>query len=207
MMVPILYIFAMGISSLFSSLRTLQWVLYSKVDPKYLLLFRLNSQCVHAKHLSYLLIIPSQCARACSRAVLSRRCSSHWQLSLWPPSMSGAQQPSRASSPSACHREQQSPSFFLFFIFGKGPHGNSPPSSAVLDMDITASEVLAAIEGMQRNKAADIDGIKAEFLKDAAACLVAPLTALFNKVFTEGAPAEWNIGIIHQILEITEALP
>ena len=89
---------------------------------------------------------------------------------------------------------------------GQGaPQGNSPPSSAVLDMDITASEVLAAIEGMQRNKAAGIDGIKAEFLKDAAACLVAPLTALFNKVFTEGAPAEWNIGIIHPIFKKGDA--
>ena len=89
-----------------------------------------------------------------------------------------------------------------------------------LNNPITSGEVESAVKKLRRNKACGLDGIKAEFVLDAALplpsdCiptaqrpnttppkpgpLVPILTLLFNKVFKEGFPASWNSQVIQPI--------
>ncbi|BDA45989.1 hypothetical protein COCOBI_08-0810 [Coccomyxa sp. Obi] len=63
---------------------------------------------------------------------------------------------------------------------------NEPATPHPLDVDITADEVIVAVGKLKRNKAAGIDGIRADFLKDATELLIPQITALFNKAFVEG---------------------
>lgn len=53
-------------------------------------------------------------------------------------------------------------------------------ASDLLNADITHAEVEAALRRLKRNKAAGVDGIRAEFILDAASILLTPLVLTFN---------------------------
>ena len=55
----------------------------------------------------------------------------------------------------------------------------------------------AALKRLKRNKAAGADGIKAEFILDAAELLLTPLVMTFNQVLQRGVPASWCVGGVH----------
>ena len=83
-----------------------------------------------------------------------------------------------------------------------------------LNLDITEDEVQAAMEGMAAAKAPGVDGIPAEFYKNAWEetdgdgqegggmpegghhALLGPITHLFNRVLREGYPTEWLVGAL-----------
>ncbi len=68
-----------------------------------------------------------------------------------------------------------------------------------LNVDITLVEVQQAFKKLKRHKAAGIDGIKPEFLLDAATALQQPLLIAFNKILHEGYCESLSIGIIHAL--------
>ncbi len=68
-----------------------------------------------------------------------------------------------------------------------------------LNVDITLVEVQQAFKKLKRHKAAGIDGIKPEFLLDAAVALQQPLLIAFNKILHEGYCESLSIGIIHAL--------
>ena len=81
-------------------------------------------------------------------------------------------------------------------------HPASPsPTSDPLNADITHEEVEAALKRLKRNKAAGVDGIKAEFILDAASVLLTPLVMTFNQILEKGVPPSWCIGLIHPIFK------
>lgn len=81
-------------------------------------------------------------------------------------------------------------------------HPSSPtPTSDPLNADITHEEVEAALKRLKRNKAAGVDGIKAEFILDAASILLTPLVMTFNQILEKGVPPSWCIGLIHPIFK------
>ena len=87
------------------------------------------------------------------------------------------------------------------------PH-TTPPSDTpseqhidFLNADITCEEVYAALKRLKRNKAAGVDGIKAEFILDAADLLLTPLVMTFNQVLQRGVPASWCVGVVHPIFK------
>ena len=70
-------------------------------------------------------------------------------------------------------------------------------SDEILDADITAEEVKAAIRHLENGKAARPDGIIGEILKAAEESIVPFLVKYFNKLFKEGSfPIEWTKAII-----------
>ena len=67
----------------------------------------------------------------------------------------------------------------------------------ILDADITAEDVKAAIRHLKNGKAAGPDGIIGEILKAAEESIVPFLVKYFNKLFKEGSfPIEWTKAII-----------
>ena len=68
-----------------------------------------------------------------------------------------------------------------------------------MNADITCEEVEAALKRLKRNKAAGVDGIRAEFILDASAILLDPLAQTFNQVLNKGVPPSWCVGLIHPI--------
>jgi hypothetical protein len=66
-----------------------------------------------------------------------------------------------------------------------------------LNVDITLVEVQEAFKKLKQHKAAGIDGIKLEFLLDAAVALQQPLLIAFNKILREGYCESLSVGIIH----------
>ena len=78
-------------------------------------------------------------------------------------------------------------------------HASPAQSSDQLNADIMHEEVEAALKRLKRNKAAGVDGIKAEFILDAADLLVTPLVLTFNQILDMGVPPSWCIGLIHPI--------
>ena len=82
-----------------------------------------------------------------------------------------------------------------------------PPNSSCdqpfdfLNADITREEVSAALKRLKRNKAAGVDGIKAEFILDASEMLLDPLVITFNQALEHGVPAAWCVGVIHPIFK------
>jgi hypothetical protein len=59
---------------------------------------------------------------------------------------------------------------------------------------------------LRRNKAAGLDGIKAEFLLDADDMLHVPLQIVFNKLLQQGYSASLSTGIIHALHKGGDAL-
>ena len=90
------------------------------------------------------------------------------------------------------------------------PHTTPPPPPPdtpseqhfdFLNADITCEEVCAALKRLKRNKAAGVDGIKAEFILDAADLLLTPLVMTFNQVLQRGVPDSWCVGVVHPIFK------
>ena len=54
---------------------------------------------------------------------------------------------------------------------------------------------------VKRNKAAGVDGIKAEFVLDAASILLTPLVMTFKQILEKGVPPSWCIGLILPIFK------
>jgi hypothetical protein len=68
-----------------------------------------------------------------------------------------------------------------------------------LNVDITLVEVQQVFKKLKQHKAASIDGIKPEFLLDAAVALQQPLLIAFNKILREGYCESLFVGIIHTL--------
>ncbi len=68
-----------------------------------------------------------------------------------------------------------------------------------LNVDITLVEVQQMFKKLKRHKATSIDGIKPEFLLDAAAALQQPLLIAFSKILCEGYCESLSVGIIHAL--------
>jgi hypothetical protein len=68
-----------------------------------------------------------------------------------------------------------------------------------LNVDITLVEVQQAFKKLKRHKAIGIDGIKPQFLLDAAVALQQPLLIAFNKIMREGYCESLSVGIIHAL--------
>jgi hypothetical protein len=68
-----------------------------------------------------------------------------------------------------------------------------------LNVDITPVEVQQAFKKLKRHKTVGIDGIKPEFLLDAAVALQQPLLIAFNKILREGYCESLFVGIIHAL--------
>ncbi len=53
------------------------------------------------------------------------------------------------------------------------------------------------LKKLQKNKAANLDGMKAEFILDAGKLLHMPLLTMFNYHMVEGFPKALSIGVVH----------
>ena len=73
------------------------------------------------------------------------------------------------------------------------------PAIDFLNAEITHEDVIA-LKRLKRNKAAGVDGIRAELNQDASEVLLDPLMQTFNQVLTSGVPSAWCTGLIHPIL-------
>lgn len=68
------------------------------------------------------------------------------------------------------------------------------PSAAPLNSPISVEEVAAAVKALNCNKAADLHGMRSEFIIDAAALLIHPISIVFNTTFDSNLPAAYSIG-------------
>ena len=109
-----------------------------------------------------------------------------------PVSSSGSSQTSSAPNPVNPPQSPDLPSASL--------HTDTTASS-LLNADITAQEVQDALKRLKRNKAAGVDGIKAEYILDAQDMLLIPLVKAFNQILNKGVPPSWCIGLIHPIFK------
>ena len=81
------------------------------------------------------------------------------------------------------------------------PSSAAPPAFDLLNADITEEEVQAALKRLKRNKAAGVDGIRAEHILDASELLLNPLVQTFNQVLNQAVPPAWCTGLIHPIFK------
>ena len=81
------------------------------------------------------------------------------------------------------------------------PSSAAPPAFDYLNADITEQEVEAALKRLKRNKAAGVDGIRAEHILDAFELLLKPFVQTFNQVLNRGGPPAWCTGLIHPIFK------
>jgi hypothetical protein len=72
-----------------------------------------------------------------------------------------------------------------------------PPPSHILNTDITLTELLQVLKKLQRNKAAGLDGMKAEFILDAGELLHISLLTTFNCFLEEGFLEALSTGMVH----------
>jgi hypothetical protein len=70
-----------------------------------------------------------------------------------------------------------------------------------LNADITLVELLQALKKLQRNKAASLDGTKAEFILDAGELLHMPLLTTFNCFMAEGFLEALSTGVVHVLFK------
>ena len=80
-------------------------------------------------------------------------------------------------------------------------HAAQAPAFDFLNADITHDEVEAALKRLKRNKAAGVDGIRAEHILDASEVLLDPLVQTFNQLLNKGVPPAWCTGLIHPIFK------
>ena len=74
---------------------------------------------------------------------------------------------------------------------------NRPAIFNELDYRITQSEVLKAIKKLKRGKAASVDGILNEMLKDMSPLMVQCVTKLFNGILSVGSfPDSWRLNLL-----------
>ncbi len=82
---------------------------------------------------------------------------------------------------------------------GVGSANPSQCECSDLNADITLDEIAAVVKRLKRNKAAGIDGIKAEFILDAYTILAPHLQRVFNAMLHNHFPPELAVGVIHPI--------
>ncbi len=85
-------------------------------------------------------------------------------------------------------------------------HPFASDDCSTLNCDITLDEIAQAMRRLKRNKAARLDGIKAEFLLDAGDMLHVPLQIVFNKLLQQGYLASLSTRIIHALHKGGDAL-
>jgi hypothetical protein len=71
-----------------------------------------------------------------------------------------------------------------------------PPLSHILNTDITFTELLQTLKKLQRNKATNLDGMKAEFILNAGELLHMPLLTTFNYFLEEGFLEALSTGMV-----------
>jgi hypothetical protein len=76
-----------------------------------------------------------------------------------------------------------------------------PPPSHTLNTDIALAELLQTLKKLQRNKVADLDGMKVKFISDAGELLHMPLLTTFNCFLAEGFPEAFSIGVVHMFFK------
>ncbi len=76
-----------------------------------------------------------------------------------------------------------------------------PPPSHTLNTDITLAELLQALKKLQRNKVADLDGMKTEFILDVGELLHMPLLIAFNCFLEEGFQKALSSGVVHTLFK------
>ena len=77
----------------------------------------------------------------------------------------------------------------------------SPLHTNSMSMPVFTDELTAVFRRLKRNKAAGIDGVKAEFLLDAEDLLLQPLALTFTQMLADGVPQSWCSGVIHPIFK------
>ncbi len=75
------------------------------------------------------------------------------------------------------------------------------PPSHTLNVDITLAELLQALKKLQRNKAVGLDGMKVEFILDAAKLLHMSLLISFNYFLVKGFPKAFSTGVVHVLFK------
>jgi hypothetical protein len=80
-----------------------------------------------------------------------------------------------------------------------------PPPSHIMNIDITLIELFQALKKLQRNKAAGLDGMKAEFILDGRELLHMPLLTTFNCFLEEGFPEALSTGVVHALFKEGDA--
>ncbi len=76
-----------------------------------------------------------------------------------------------------------------------------PPPSHTLNTNITLAELFQVLKKLQRNKAANLDGMKAKFFLDAGELLHMPLLTTFNCFLVEGFPKALSIRVVHALFK------
>jgi len=80
-----------------------------------------------------------------------------------------------------------------------------PPPSHTLNIDITLAELIQALKKLQKNKAAGLDGMKAEFILDVGELLHMPLLTTFNCFLAEGFPETLSTKVVHALFKRGDA--
>jgi hypothetical protein len=70
-----------------------------------------------------------------------------------------------------------------------------------LNTNITLAKLLRVLKKLQRNKAAGLDGMKAEFILDVGELLHMPLMTSFNSFLVEGFPKALFTGVVHALFK------
>jgi hypothetical protein len=76
-----------------------------------------------------------------------------------------------------------------------------PPPSHILNTDVTLTELFQTLKKLQKNKAAGLDGMKAEFILDAGELLHMPLLITFNYFFEEGFLEALSTGVVYVLFK------
>jgi hypothetical protein len=72
-----------------------------------------------------------------------------------------------------------------------------PPPNHTLNTDIALIELLQALQKLQKNKVAGLDGMKVEFILDARELLHMPLLITFNCFLAKGFLKAFSTGVVH----------
>ncbi len=72
-----------------------------------------------------------------------------------------------------------------------------PPPSNTLNTDIALVQLFHTLKKLQRNKAAGLDGMKAEFILDMGELLHMPLLITFNYFLAEGFLEALSTRVVH----------
>jgi hypothetical protein len=70
-----------------------------------------------------------------------------------------------------------------------------------VNRNITIAKLLQVLKKLQTNKAAGLDGMKAEFILDAGELLHMPLLTMFNCFLAEGFPKALSTGVVHALFK------
>jgi hypothetical protein len=80
-----------------------------------------------------------------------------------------------------------------------------PPPSHTLNTNITLVELLQMLKKLQRNKDANLDGMKAKFILDAKKLLHMPLLTTFNYFLAKGFLEAISTKVVHALFKRGDA--